>query len=248
MLLEVKRTQLGVDATNGELWIDGVRECFTLEDEVRDGPKVYGETAVPAGEYEITFRTVGGFHTKTQKYYDSKYGFGPGWHQGMLWIRDVKNFKFILIHPGNDSLDTFGCLLVGQTQQNLDDNAVGFIGRSRAAYEAMYPKVRDALLAGEKVTIKYTNLGQVEPEPVSDKIVKKEEHLLNKGDKGLNVKFLQNLLLSWDSGCLPKFGADSDFGGETTEAVKGFQSSQGLNPSGSIDFMTAIALSKYVKE
>ena len=84
MKLEVKRTQLGVDATNGELWIDGVKECFTLEDEVRDGPKVYGETAVPAGEYEITFRTVGGFHTKTKKYYDSKYGFGPGWHQGML--------------------------------------------------------------------------------------------------------------------------------------------------------------------
>ena len=247
MFLEVKRTQLGSDATNGELYIDKVRECFTLEDEVRVGPKVYGETAVPAGVYEITLRTIGGFHDRTKKHYDNKRGFGPGWHQGMLWVRNIPGFKFILIHPGNDQFDTLGCLLVGQTQQDLDKNKDGFIGQSRAAYESLYPKVRDALLAGERVTIKYSNLGQEEAEPVNDKIVKKE-HLLNKGDNGLNVKFLQNILLSWDSGCLPKFGADSDFGGETLEAVKGFQSSQGLQPSGSIDFMTAIALSKYVKE
>tara|TARA_R110000796_G_scaffold170121_4_gene286986 strand:+ start:151 stop:897 length:747 start_codon:yes stop_codon:yes gene_type:complete len=248
MILKVQRTQLGSDATNGELFIDNVRECFTLEDEVRDGPKVYGETAVPAGEYEITLRTVGGFHTRTKKHYDNKRGFGPGWHQGMLWVRNIPGFQFILIHPGNDQFDTLGCLLVGQTQQDLDKNKDGFIGQSRAAYESLYPKVRDALLAGEKVTIKYTNLGQVDSKLVNDKIVRKEEHLLNKGDNGLNVKFLQNILLSWDSGCLPKFGADSDFGGETLEAIKSFQSSQGLQPSGSIDFMTAIALSKYVKE
>lgn len=246
MEIKVLRTQLGSEATNGTLYIDGVEECFTLEDEVRSGPKVYGETAVPAGKYDITFRTIGGFHTKTLKYYDSKHGFGPGWHRGMLWIRDVKGFKFILIHPGNDQFDTYGCLLVGQTQEDLNKNKDGFIGRSRAAYEALYPKVRDALLAGEKVTIEYVNLGQVSPEPVSDKIVKNKEHLLSKGDNGLNVKFLQELLLKWDAACLPKFGADSDFGGETEEAVKSFQSDSKLKPTGSIDFMTAIALSKYI--
>ena len=106
--------------------------------------------------------------------------------------------------------------------------------------------MRDALLAGEKVTIEYVNLGQVSPEPASDKIVKNKEHLLSKGDNGLNVKFLQSLLLKWDAACLPKFGADSDFGGETEEAVKSFQSDQKLEPTGSIDFMTAIALSKYI--
>ena len=87
MKLEVKRTQFGDEATNGELWIDGVWECYTLEDEVRDGPKVYGETAIPAGEYEIKLRTVGGFHSRTEKYYDDKEGFGEGWHQGMLCLR-----------------------------------------------------------------------------------------------------------------------------------------------------------------
>ena len=34
----------------------------------------------------------------------------------------------------------------------------GFIGSSRLAYESFYPKVRDALDAGEKVTIRYTNI------------------------------------------------------------------------------------------
>ena len=244
MFLEVKRTQFGDEATNGELWIDGVWECYTLEDEVRDGPKVYGETAIPVGEYEFILRTVGGFHNKTAKDYDDKEGFGVGWHQGMLWLQSVPGFQFILIHPGNDQFDTLGCLLVGQTQADLEKNEDGFIGRSRAAYEALYPKVRDALLDGEKVTIKYTNLGQVIPEVPSDKI-KRKEHLLSKGDNGLNVLFLQELLLKWDAGCLPKFGADSDFGGETEEAIKAFQSDNKLNPSGSIDFMTAVALSKH---
>ena len=45
---------------------------------------------------------------------------------------------------------------------------------------------------------------------------------------------------------MPKFGADSDFGGETEEAVKKFQSDKNLDSSGSIDFMTAVALSVYV--
>ena len=245
MKLDVVRTQYGEEATNGELWIDGVWECYTLEDEVRDGPKVYGETAIPVGEYEIKLRTVGGFHTRTKNHYDKKEGFGFGWHQGMLWLQSVPGFQFILIHPGNDQHDTLGCLLVGQTQADLDKNEDGFIGRSRAAYEALYPKVRDALLSGEKVTIKYSNLGQTVQAVSSDKIVKKE-HLLSKGDNGLNVKFLQSLLLKWDANCLPKFGADSDFGGETEEAVKKFQSDKNLDSSGSIDFMTAVALSVYV--
>ena len=33
MKLQVVRTQFGKDATNGMLFIDGVFECFTLEDQ-----------------------------------------------------------------------------------------------------------------------------------------------------------------------------------------------------------------------
>ena len=147
MKLDVVRTQFGKDATNGLLFVNGVFEAFTLEDEVRD-IKVKGEAAIPLGKYEIKFRTVGGFHTK----YTSRYG--AAFHKGMLELQDVPNYKYILIHTGNTDEHTAGCLLVGETQQDLDKGKDGFIGGSGDAYKKFYPKVRDALIAGEKVTIK----------------------------------------------------------------------------------------------
>ena len=150
MKLDVIRHQFGTDATNGLLFIDGVFECFTLEDEVRD-VKVHSETAIPLGEYEIKFRTVGGFHTK----YTSRYG---AMHKGMLELQNVPNFKYILIHTGNTDEHTAGCLLLGETQQDLDKGKDGFVGGSGDAYKKAYPKIADALERGEKVTIKYSNI------------------------------------------------------------------------------------------
>lgn len=151
MKLDVVRTQFGKDATNGMLFVDGVFECFTLEDEVRD-IKVMSETAIPLGEYEIKFRNVGGFDTK----YKARYG--STFHKGMLELQDVPNFKYLLIHTGNTDQHTAGCLLIGETQQDLDKGKDGFVGGSGDAYKKFYPKVRDALIAKEKVTIKYSNI------------------------------------------------------------------------------------------
>lgn len=151
MKLDVIRHQFGSDATNGMLFIDGVFECYTLEDEYRD-VKVMHETCIPEGEYEIKLRTVGGFHTR----YLSRYG--ADWHKGMLWLQDVPEFEYILIHTLNDSTQTSGCLGVGSVQQDLDLDAKGLISQSTDAYKRLYPKVRDALLNGEKVTIKYSKI------------------------------------------------------------------------------------------
>ena len=49
-------------------------------------------------------------------------------------------------------------MLIGETQQDLDKGKDGFIGGSGDAYKKMYPKVANALLSGEKVTIKYSNI------------------------------------------------------------------------------------------
>ena len=155
MKLDVVRTQFGADATSGMLFIDGVFECYTLEDEVRD-VKVMHETAIPLGEYEIKYRTVGGWFSREKARYDKK--FGAGWFKGMLELQDVPNFTYVLIHSGNTDESTSACLLLGNTQQDLDMGKDGFIGSSRLAYESFYPKVRDALDAGEKVTIKYSNI------------------------------------------------------------------------------------------
>ena len=72
MKLDVVRTQFGADATNGMLFIDGVFECYTLEDEYRD-VKVMHETCIPEGEYEIKLRTEGGFHNRYLKRYGADF-------------------------------------------------------------------------------------------------------------------------------------------------------------------------------
>ena len=68
MKLTVVRTQFGTDATNGMLFIDGIFECYTLEDQYQ-AVKVMHETCIPEGTYDIKFRTVGGFHEKYKKRY-----------------------------------------------------------------------------------------------------------------------------------------------------------------------------------
>lgn len=186
MKLDVVRTQFGKDATNGMLFVNGVFEAFTLEDEVRD-VKVKSETAIPLGEYEIKFRTVGGFHTK----YTSRYG--AAFHKGMLELQSVPGFQFILIHTGNTDEHTAGCLLIGETQQDLDKGKDGFIGGSGDAYKKFYPKVRDALIAGEKVTIKYSNINLDDKPAASNKatedviLTKLVDDKFNKIIKELNI-------------------------------------------------------------
>lgn len=162
MKLDVVRFQFGADATNSLLFIDGEFECYGLEDEYRD-VKVMHETCIPEGEYEIKFRTVGGFHTK----YAAKYG---AMHKGMLELQNVPGFQFILIHSGNTDEHTSGCYIVGESQQDLDKGKDGFVGSSGDAYKKLYPKVANALEKGEKVTIKYSNVKDliILPDVVSD--------------------------------------------------------------------------------
>ena len=170
MKLNVIRHQFGKDATNGMLFIDGVFECYTLEDEVRD-VKVMSETAIPLGTYKIKFRNIGGFDTK----YKARYG--TTFHKGMLELQDVPNFKYILIHTGNTDEHTAGCLLLGETQQDLDMNESGFIGHSGTAYKKMYTKVAGQLLQGKKVTINYTTITKLlENKPVEDN--KAKDHMI----------------------------------------------------------------------
>ena len=150
MEIKVIRTQLGKDATNGLVFIDNLFECYSLEDQYQ-AQKVMHETCIPEGKYEIKLRTVGGFNER----YSRKY---PTMHRGMLWIQDVPGFEYILIHQGNNDEHTSGCLIIGDTQQDLDVNFNGMVGSSANAYKKLYPKVSGAILAGEKVTIEYSKI------------------------------------------------------------------------------------------
>ena len=150
MKLEVLRFSSDSDSTLGMLF-DATYErkflCFTLEDEFRE-VKIPGETRIPAGEYNVTLRTEGGFNQR----YDDK--FGEEFNKGMLWVRDVPGFEYILIHIGNDDDDSAGCLLVGDSQtQNITKS--GFLGSSTDAYRRIYPPIADVLVNGGQVTITY---------------------------------------------------------------------------------------------
>ena len=153
MKLDVIRTQFGKDATNGLLYVNGVFECYTLEDQYQ-AVKVMHETCIPEGEYKIIFRKVGGFHSK----YTKRYG---NMHYGMLWLQDVPGFEYILIHTGNTDEHTSGCLIVGDSQENNQLMKNGFIGKSVQAYKRIYAPIAEVLENGEEVTITYVDYDTV---------------------------------------------------------------------------------------
>ena len=162
MKLTVVRTQFGTDATNGLLFIDGIFECYTVEDQYQ-AVKVMHETCIPEGTYDIQFRKTGGFHAR----YDKKY---KNAHYGMLHLQDVPNFTYILIHAGNTSDDSSGCILTTTTQTDLDSAKAGFGGQSQLAYKRMYDKVAKVLLQNKPVEIEITTIDNLFKQGVEDTV------------------------------------------------------------------------------
>ena len=130
MKMELKRVDLTKDRTIGVLHIDGVRECWTLEDAVRpDGVKIYGETAIPKGVYTVDVTP------------------SPRFKRDLPLLINVANFTGVRIHPGNTAGDTEGCILVGQ------DRAADSILKSKVAFDALFAKIRAAKARREPITL-----------------------------------------------------------------------------------------------
>jgi hypothetical protein len=126
--------------------------CFTLEDEKRE-VKVYGETRIPEGTYQIKYRKEGGHHIKYQKRFADI-------HRGMLQLDDVPGFSHILIHCGNDTSHTHGCLLVGDhLSQNVSKEP--FLGQSSNCYKRIYPIICDLLDSQKHLSIKIINFEEI---------------------------------------------------------------------------------------
>lgn len=139
MELKVVRNVFTENSTIGELSVDGTFECYTLEDKVREEfghpetfTKIYGETAIPYGRYEVTL------------VYSSRF------KRVLPLLLNVPHFEGILLHSGNQKADTSGCLCVGQTK------SPDWIGNSRVALNALFPKIKAAIDAGNKVFIEIT--------------------------------------------------------------------------------------------
>ena len=121
MKLLVKRLRHTANSIVGELYVDGVFECYTMEDIERE-VKVAGKTAIAKGTYDVIINMSNRFQRK------------------LPLLVDVTNFAGVRIHPGNTAEDTEGCILVGRTR-SLD-----FVGESRKAFTKLFSKM---LLADE---------------------------------------------------------------------------------------------------
>lgn len=110
MKLTLKRLNLTPNYTEGELYVNGVYFCKTLEDTNRDlnkngqfdnnEKKVYGETCIPYGKYKVIL------------------SYSPKFKRELPEILEVPDFQGIRIHRGNKISDTLGCILCGEKVKN----------------------------------------------------------------------------------------------------------------------------------
>lgn len=140
MNITIKRHTPREHCTIGDLWIDGLWECFVLEDKVREIPgkpvsewKVKGETAIPAGTYKVIINR------------------SPRFNKDLPLLLKVPGFEGVRIHSGNSSSDTEGCILVGK--RVVMDTVV----ESRLAFNAVFQAIQEAIEVGEEVTITLEN-------------------------------------------------------------------------------------------
>ena len=121
-----------------KLYIDDVYFCDVLEDtqrglkqtddlQVIKSKKVYGNTAIPRGTYKITMDVVS--NKFKSRAWAKPYG-------GKLpRLLDVPGYEGVLIHPGNTSKDTLGCILVGK------NNIVGQVTNSVNTFHTLMNKL-----------------------------------------------------------------------------------------------------------
>jgi len=138
MELALIRRWLTESSTIGELYVDGVRECFVLEDRYRPAPepKVYGATAIPCGRYEV------------------RISHSPRFNRDLPLLVGIPGFMGVRIHPGNTVADTEGCLLPGRVRHGES------VQESRRAFVELFAKLQGAPTGAIWLTI------TVEPEVI----------------------------------------------------------------------------------
>lgn len=141
MKLVLKRINNQDNYCEGKLYIDGIYQCDVIEDVDRgltnemsvteiQSKKVYGETAIPKGTYQITLDVV------SPKFKDRSWAtFCEGKLPRLL---DVPGFEGVLIHVGNEASNSLGCLLVGQKTKD------GWISNSTQTFKDLYYKLKQA--------------------------------------------------------------------------------------------------------
>lgn len=137
--------------TIGKLYVNGIYFCDTIEDSDRGlddsmslndikKKKIYGQTAIPTGKYNINMNTVSP-KFKNRSWAKPFKGILPR-------LENVKGFEGVLIHVGNTAQDSLGCVLLGT------NNIKGQVSNSTVAFnKLMNNYLMPAKEKGEKITI-----------------------------------------------------------------------------------------------
>ena len=119
METKIIRVAQGKQSTLSQLYINGVFQCYLLEDKIRT-EKIKEHTAIPTGTYSLQLNTWGAKNVNYKK------AFGKV-HQGMIEI------------TGNTIEDTAGCPLCGFGFQLIQGDYR--VTQSVMAYQMIYPKL-----------------------------------------------------------------------------------------------------------
>ena len=142
MTLRIARRWPTTKSTIGQLYIEWVYQCDSLEDRLRRDPipstaanegKVYGTTAIPAGHYQIVFQ-------KPERSIWSPRADGQ-----LPLLLNVPGYTVIFIHAFNDPTETLGCIAPGARDLAMPDRING----SRIALTPLVQKIDEGLRAGE---------------------------------------------------------------------------------------------------
>lgn len=130
MNLILKREYFGDTFTVGKLYKDDQYIGYTLEDKVREVTgepveawKVFGNTAIPIGVYNVTVTLSNRFKMK------------------LPLLNGVPGFSGVRIHTGNSSKDTEGCILVGAVWDGKSD----WVGGSKTAFSPLLAMIEESI-------------------------------------------------------------------------------------------------------
>lgn len=141
MQIQVKRKVRSSSFSMGEMFIENVFFCYTLEDKDRKlkasmplsemmSIKIPAETAIPTGNYEL----VMSFSNRFQKF--------------LPQLLQVPCFEGIRIHAGNISAHTEGCILLGY-EKNEEE---GMVLTSRLAVRDFISRI-NTVIKSEKIFV-----------------------------------------------------------------------------------------------
>src|SRR5258708_31069168 len=122
-------------STEGQLSVDGLFECYTLELPWTDGSV---GTAIPEGRFQIVLQPSPDFiELAARDPWFEKYA------RQMPHIVGIPGRSLIMLHPGNFVHSTKGCVLVGQTKGK------DFIGSSKAAFANLFDLISPYAISGD---------------------------------------------------------------------------------------------------